>query len=116
MSTIKIKCDANWTLRHIDPFEFNEKRYKNWMAVVTKNENGELNYNFLKVKWGGSGKFIDIKTLKVGDILCVGIRDNRKYRGAGKAFYKVIERKEDRLIMTWETTYRKAESPNSIVV
>lgn len=106
-NTITIKCDKNWILQGISPWDYsNKKRRKNYLAVVTKDDKGELNCKWLKE--GEDEEYFNITDVNIGDVLMAGYKDYYKARNSEKLFYKVMDKTDDSMILAWATTYRKA--------
>lgn len=109
MEKIVMKCDKNWLLEGLDVWDWsNSKRYKNYMAVVTIDEKGDMAYDWLK--WGeDSDEYFKIDKVNKGDIVVAGCKDSYKPRHSTKEFYKVIDKTDDQLTLSQAvTTYRKA--------
>ena len=108
MTKVVVKCDNNWILERMDCWEYrNTNRYKNYIAIVNKNDSGELDCNWLK-KGNITDELYNITNVKVGDILMAGYKDCYKSSKSYKRFFKVIDRTENELVLLEETTYRKA--------
>jgi len=108
MTKVVVKCDKNWILERMDCWEYrNTNRYRNYIAIVTKNDSGELDCNWLK-KGNITDELYNITNVKVGDILMAGYKDCYKSSKSYKRFFKVIDRTENELVLLEETTYRKA--------
>lgn len=107
---IKIKCDKNWILDSISPWNnSNPKRWKNYIAVVTRDDTGKFNYNWLE----GSpepDEWFNIKDVVKGDILMVGVKDYyHPNRPSNKMYYKVLGRTNNELVVVAGDTFRKAK-------
>ena len=75
MTKVVVKCDKNWILERMDCWEYrNTNRYRNYIAIVTKNDSGELDCNWLK-KGNITDELYNITNVKVGDILMAGYKD-----------------------------------------
>ena len=105
---VEIECDKNWILEPISPWNGgNPKRWKNYMGVVTRNEDGKFQYQWLKES-RESDEWFNITDVKEGDILMVGVKDcYHPNRPSEKMYYMVMERTEDKMVLIGDTTYRK---------
>lgn len=57
---IEIECDKNWLLDYLEPWDYtNIRRYKNYLAIVSRDESGEFVYHWCKE----SQKVMSISTL-----------------------------------------------------
>lgn len=103
---IIVGCDKNWILEPVDPWDYsNTKRRKNYLAVVTKTDNGDFSYEWLKES-KESDEYFNITNVKVGDVLMAGYKDNYNYKHSEKLYYKVIEKTNDNIVLTQGRTYR----------
>ena len=110
IEVLKVKISENWLLGCIYGWNYrNTSRYKNWFAIITRNEAGEFQYQWLKES-KMSDEYFNVHGVKVGDILVAGCRDKYKDRGCVKAFYKVLSLSTDSIELARETTYRKAQA------
>lgn len=107
MNTYQI--DENWLIESLPVWDWsNRSRYSNWMAIVTRDENGIEQPKYLK-KSKNSDEFFNLAPVKEGDILCAGCYDTRKSRGVKRSYYAVHEKSEDAIVLGEYTTYRKAK-------
>lgn len=66
---IEIECDKNWLLDYLEPWDYtNTKRYKNYLAIVSRDERGEFVYHWCKES-RESDEYFNITDIKEGDIL-----------------------------------------------
>lgn len=98
----------NWLIENIEPCDWsNYSRYRNYLAITTKDENGEYEREFLKQS-KNKDEYFNVAPVKVGDILWANCWDDRKRRGRNW-FYVVIEKTNDELQTLAFTTYLKAK-------
>lgn len=75
---IEIECDKNWLLDYLEPWDYtNTRRYKNYLAIVSRDESGEFVYRWCKES-RESDEYFNITEIKEGDILMAGYKDNYK--------------------------------------
>lgn len=103
----KIEIAQNWVLESIEPWNWsNTNRYKNYLAIVSRDDEGIFNYSWCKSS-SENDEYFYVKDVKVGDILMAGYKDFRKPYGK-KLYYKVLEKTDEYLLLYCDTTYRKA--------
>lgn len=106
MNTYKI--EENWLIESLPVWDWsNRNRYSNWMAIVTRGEDGIEHRDYL-TKSKNSDEFFNFASVKDGDILTAGCYDTRKSRGV-RMYYAVLEKSDDTIVMGEYTTYRKAK-------
>lgn len=115
MDNISIEIDSNYTAENVCPnnwWDINLKRYRNWAAIVTLDENGDENRKYLKGSHD-SDTFFQVADVKKGDILAFGLFDTRGHN-TKRGYYIVIDINEDEMTLGSEdekdgyTTIRKA--------
>lgn len=107
---IVIKCDKNWILETIYPWNnTNPKRWNNYIAVVARKEDGTFNYNWLNGS-KETDEWFNITDVVVGDVLMVGVKDGyHPNRPSEKLYYKVMDRTDNELVLVSGNTYRKVK-------
>lgn len=105
---IEIECDKNWLLDYLEPWDYtNTQRYKNYLAIVSRDESGEFVYHWCKES-RESDEYFNITEIQEGDILLAGYKDYYKPNRPAKRYYKVLEKTDEKLLLYEDTTYRKA--------
>lgn len=114
MKQIEVEIDIKYTADNVYPnyWKGNPKRDFNWAAKTTLNlETGDEDRVYLKE---GEELYWNVKDVKSGDILVFGLHDRYKPRYNKKAYYRVIEITDDKLVLLSDddgkgfTTIRKA--------
>ena len=105
----RCKIEENWLIESLPVWDWsNRNRYSNWMAIVTRDENGMENRDYL-TKSKNSDEFFNLAPVREGDILSAGCYDTRKSRGVKRSYYAVLEKSDDTIALGEYTTYRKAK-------
>lgn len=114
MKNLEVEIDVKYTADNVWPnyWDGNPKRDFNWAAKTRLNpETGDEDRVYLKE---GEDLFWNVKDVKAGDILVFGLHDRYKPRYNKKAYYRVIDINEERMILLSDddekgfTTIRKA--------
>lgn len=110
METIKINTVDNWMVEAISNVwnYTNKRRYRNWFAIVTRDENGMEKRSYMKES-RNEDEYFNVSKVNVGDILMAGCYDERKNRGIKHSYYAVVAKSNDSITLVSETTYLKAK-------
>lgn len=110
MNKINIEIADKWMLDSLDEWQWsgNMKRYKNYLAVVQRGEDGRDHMQWCSCS-DNSDEFFSLREAKEGDILMAGCKDTRKGRSISKAYYGVVAMTTDEAVLVRETTYLKAK-------
>jgi hypothetical protein len=106
VTLINKSVEDNWLTQDFGIWCWDEKHH-NYLAIVTRDENGEDKFNWLK-KSKNSDEYFNISKVKKGDILLAGSkRRNKGY--SEKEWYGVVDKTEESLVLVKETTYLKVK-------
>ena len=84
-----------------------DAKHHNYLSIVTRDENGEDKFNWLR-KSKNSDEYFNISKVKKGDILLAGSKKrNKEY--SEKQWYGVVDKTNESLILVKETTYLKVK-------
>ena len=103
----KINIKNKWLINNIEPCDWsNSSKYKNYLAIITIDENKKEEKAFLP-DTKDTDKYFDVTDVKVDDILCASCWNARKSRQQ-KVYYVVTEKTDDYIELDEYTTFRKA--------
>lgn len=103
---INKSVENNWLTEDFSIWCWDEK-HRNYLSIVTRDENGEDKFNWLR-KSKNSDEYFNISKVKKGDILLAGSKKrNKEY--SKKQWYGVVDKTDESLILVKETTYLKVK-------
>ena len=108
MDTIKKKIEENWLTESLGVWDFSHHKYFNWIGIVTRDENGNNQYNWLKAS-KNSDEYFNFAQVKEGDILYAGCKNTYKNRPMATAYYGVVKKNADSIELICDTTYLKVK-------
>ena len=109
---MQIELFQNWMCDNVEPCNWsNDKRYKNYLAKVEMDAEGEEKCEYLPSS-KQSDLYFNVSSLNTNDIVVASCWDAYKHRQR-KHYYIVIEKNADGIILDGGkddsyTTYRKA--------
>ena len=106
--TLKLQVIENWLTEPFDEFNYSHRKYFNWVGIVTRNGNGENQYNWMKPS-KNSDEYFNVSPVKVGDILYVGSKNTYKSHQIESAYYGVVAKDENSIELVRDTTYLKVK-------
>lgn len=108
MDTIKKKIVENWLTESLGVWNFSHTKYFNWCGIVTRDEEGNNKYEWLKGS-KDNGEYFNFSKVKVGDIIYAGSKNNYKNRINVTAYFGVVRKTEDSIELVRDTTYLKVK-------
>jgi len=108
MDTIKKKIVENWLTESFGVWNFSHKKYYNWCGIVTRDEEGNNKYEWLKGS-NNDDEYFNFFKVKEGDIIYAGSKDNYKNRINLTAYFGVVSKTEDSIELVRDTTYLKVK-------
>ena len=104
-NTLSILLCDNIMTQALDEWDYSKpKRYKNYLAVVTRNSEGEYHYTWLKES-RECDEFFNVTVVNEGDILLCGCKDVYKKVPLHKRWYGVMAKSKDTLTLVCGNTY-----------
>ena len=94
VALINKSVEDNWLTQDFGIWCWDEKHH-NYLAIVTRDENGEDKFNWLK-KSKNSDEYFNISKVKKGDILLAGSKRRNKGYSGGIPFYSKRMGRRDR--------------------
>ncbi len=106
VTLIKKSVEDNWLTQNLAVWCWDNKHH-NYLAIVTRDGNGEDKYNWLKQS-KNSDEYFNVAPVNKGDILLAGSKKrNKDY--SEREFYGVVDKTEESLMLVKETTYLKTK-------
>lgn len=106
VALINKSVEDNWITENFSVWCWDNKHH-NYLSIVTRDENGEDKFDWLR-KSKNSDEYFNISKVKKGDILLAGSKKrNKEY--SEKQWYGVVDKTDESLILVNETTYLKVK-------
>lgn len=105
---IELQLEDNRMVEPLELWDYSHPKYFNWLGIVTRDENGDYQYNWLK-KSKCSDEYFNVAQVKEGDILYAGCKNTYKNHRMVKAYYGVVKKTSDSIELVCDTTYLKVK-------
>ena len=108
MDTIKKRIEEKWLVESLGVWNFSHKKYFNWCGIVTRDEEGNNKYEWLKGS-NNDDEYYNFAKVKEGDIIYAGSKDNYRGRINSSAYFGVVCKTDDCVELVRDTTYLKVK-------
>lgn len=105
---IELQLEDNWMVEPLELWDYSHPKYFNWLGIVTRDENGNYQYNWLKES-KCSDEYFNVAQVKEGDILYAGCKNTYKNHRIVTAYYGVVKKDADIIELISDTTYLKVK-------
>ena len=105
---IELQLEDNWMVEPLELWDYSHPKYFNWLGIVTRDENGNYQYNWLK-KSNCNDEYFNVAQVKEGDILYAGCKNTYKNHRMVTSYYGVVKKDADIIELISDTTYLKVK-------